>query len=57
MKRLSLLLLALSLLLAACMSIDEENVPTAPEITAPKEPWEQTVPLPTDHEGNLKELE
>ena len=57
MKRFAVLLVILAWLLSACMGIDEEDVPTAPEITAPREPWELTIPLPTDQAGHLKGLD
>ena len=57
MKRLLALLVLAAFLLTACAPIDEENFPTAPKITGPTESWEATVPLPTDQEGNLAELD
>ena len=57
MKRLLALLVLAAFLLTACAPIDEENFPTAPKITGPTEPWEATVPLPTDQEGNFAELD
>lgn len=57
MKRLFALLVLAVLLLTACGPIDDKDVPTAPAIDGPTEPWEATVPLPTDHEGHIKELE
>jgi hypothetical protein len=56
MKRFWVLLVLAALFLTACASVDYENFPTAPKIPGPTEPWEATVPLPTDEEGNLVEL-
>lgn len=56
MKRLLALLALTVLILTACMPVDDEDVPTAPEIAGPTEPREATIPLPTDQEGNLTEL-
>lgn len=56
MKRLLALLVLTVLILTACMPVDDEDVPTAPEIAGPTEPREATIPLPTDQEGNLTEL-
>ena len=56
MKKILVLLAVLALLLTACGTMDIEDVPTAPKITAPTEPGQGTLPLPTDQEGHYTEL-
>ena len=57
MKRVFVLLVLTVLLLTACVSIDDADVPTAQKVPAPTEPWENTIPLPRDPEGNFMELD
>ena len=57
MKRVFVLLVLAVLLLTACVSIDDADVPTAQKVPAPTEPWENTIPLPRDPEGNFMELD